>query len=87
MYDEFVFILRTDVNSWRNVGTADRVIRLIIALVALVAALNTSGSVSIILWVVCAVGGISGILGYAPPYALLGISTVNKSSKRSGRRH
>ena len=68
--------------QWQNVGPLDRVLRLVLAAIALPIALRTHGVVSILCWGVFVVGLISGISGWAPPYQLLGISTLKRPRKK-----
>lgn len=61
----------------KNVGTADRVIRFIIAavLIGLFIGNTVTGTVGIILLVLAAVFAITSIIGFCPLYALFGIRT------------
>ncbi|MBI3136743.1 MAG: DUF2892 domain-containing protein [Bacteroidetes bacterium] len=61
----------------KNVGTADRVIRFIIAavLVGLFIGNIVTGTVGIILLVLAAVFVVTSIIGFCPLYALFGIKT------------
>ncbi len=59
----------------RNVGSLDRLIRLTLAAAAVVGAIATTGSISVVLWIVATIGLISGITGWALPYAILHMNT------------
>ncbi len=70
----------------RNVGGIDRAVRLVLggALLATAVALGASGSAQA--WTVGLVGALvlaSGVLGFCPPYLLLGLSTARPRSRRS----
>lgn len=60
-----------------NLGSTDRGLRIVLAviLVAFPLAGLSSGALSIVLWVVAALLLVTGVLGYCPAYAVLGIST------------
>ncbi len=69
----------------KNVGTIERVIRLVVGVVALVAAFTTLGVMNgATLGIVAAVVGVvmlgTAALGWCPPYAILGISTCKTES-------
>ena len=61
----------------KNMGTADRVIRLLVAIGIVVLYLmgSTSGVVAVVLGVAAVVFLATGITGYCPGYVPLGIST------------
>lgn len=61
-----------------NEGTADRVIRVIVALVAGFFALSASGVAATILWIVTAILLVTGVVGFCPLYRLFGISTAKR---------
>ena len=65
----------------KNMGTADRVIRLLVAIgiAALYLMGSISGVVAIVLGVVAIVFLATGITGYCPGYVPLGISTRKAS--------
>jgi hypothetical protein len=60
-----------------NMGTADRVIRIVIAaiLAAVIAMGQVAGTVAIVLGVVAAVLLLTGIVGFCPAYLPIGLST------------
>ncbi len=58
-----------------NVGTPDRIIRLVIAALAVFGALSTSGILAIVLWIVAAVMLVTAAVGFCPLYRLVGVST------------
>lgn len=58
-----------------NVGTPDRIIRLVVAVLAVFGALSTSGVVSIVLWIVAALMVLTAAVGMCPLYRLFGINT------------
>jgi len=64
-----------------NMGTADRIIRAIIALVLawLVFSKTVSGVLAVVLGVVALAMAVTAIFAYCPPYALLGIRTCKCS--------
>jgi len=70
----------------KNIGTADRAVRIIVGagLLALVP-LSIAGQLSewAILGLLGAVPLLAGIIGYCPPYALLGIDTHSRCSTKS----
>jgi hypothetical protein len=59
----------------QNVGTIDRIIRLIIAVIAVLSARTMHGALSVTLLIIAAIGAASGTMGWALPYQFLGIST------------
>ena len=71
----------------RNESTADRVVRVVLAVLALVAALavgiGTAGGV--VLLVVAVVLAVTAAAGFCPLYALLGLSTRHESGGGSLR--
>lgn len=62
----------------QNLGTGDRVVRLLVGAVALALAgfAGWGTAWGVVLSVVAAIGLVSGLTGWALPYALFGISTV-----------
>jgi hypothetical protein len=64
----------------QNVGTIDRSIRLILAVVLAVFLLGggIKGLAAIILWVVALIALITGTIGFCGLYAVLGITTNKK---------
>ncbi|MCB0872568.1 MAG: DUF2892 domain-containing protein [Actinobacteria bacterium] len=58
-----------------NVGTVDRVIRLVVAVLAVIGALSIGGGLGIVLWIVAALMAVTAAVGFCPPYRLLGINT------------
>jgi hypothetical protein len=60
-----------------NVGTADRVARLMVAVLLAFLALSgfVAGALAVVVWVVAAVIAISALLGTCPLYSLAGFST------------
>jgi len=66
----------------KNMGTIDRVIRSLIAIViAILFFTHTiSGTLGIVLLVVAAILLVTSIIGFCPLYALLGLSTDKKKA-------
>ena len=64
----------------KNMGNADRIIRLLIAAVVAVLYFNNiiSGTVGIVLLVLAGVFVLTSLVGFCPIYALLGINTCPK---------
>jgi hypothetical protein len=64
----------------KNMGTADRVIRTIIALVILALYINgsLSGALGIILLIIAAIFIATSIVGFCPAYTLFNFSTRKK---------
>ncbi|MFO7246950.1 MAG: DUF2892 domain-containing protein [Thermaerobacter sp.] len=58
-----------------NVGRADRIIRLIIAVAAAFAGFRLGGTVGYVLYAVAALMLVTAALGWCGIYALLGLST------------
>lgn len=60
-----------------NVGSTDKVIRLVLALVAVVAAVvvGISSALGVVLLVVGAVLAVTAMTGFCPLYRVLGLST------------
>lgn len=67
----------------QNVGTIDRVVRLIIAVVlaALLLGGKFTGVTAIVLWIVAIIALITGTIGFCSLYTLLGITTITKKKK------
>jgi Inner membrane protein YgaP-like, transmembrane domain len=65
----------------KNMGTVDRVIRVLLALVVLVLYLtgNITGWAAIILGIIAIVFVVTSIIGFCPLYAPFKISTIKKS--------
>jgi hypothetical protein len=66
----------------KNVGVADRMVRIILALVIglLVATGQVTGTTAIVLGIVAAVLLATGVMSMCPLYSLLRISTFKKQS-------
>jgi hypothetical protein len=64
----------------QNMGTIDRVIRVILAILVLVLYLtgNISGTAAIILGIFAVIFVLTSLVGYCPLYGPLGISTKKK---------
>ncbi len=60
-----------------NVGTTDRVIRIVlgVALAAIALAGSVSAPLLYVVWVVAAIAVVTGVVGFCPLYALLRVST------------
>ena len=65
----------------KNMGTIDRVIRILLAVIVIVLYLNGSitGVAAIILGILAVVFVITGLTGFCPLYVPLKISTMKKS--------
>jgi Protein of unknown function (DUF2892) len=65
----------------KNMGTIDRVIRILLAIVFIVLYLNGSitGVVAIILGILAFVFIVTSLIGFCPLYAACKISTIKKS--------
>jgi Inner membrane protein YgaP-like, transmembrane domain len=65
----------------KNMGTVDRVIRVLLAIVVLVLYLtgNITGLAAIILGIIAAVFVVTSIIGFCPLYTPFKISTIKKS--------
>lgn len=61
----------------KNIGSADRIIRLVVAvvLIGLFAANVVSGTVGYIVLVVAAIAAITALVNFCPLYAILGMGT------------
>jgi hypothetical protein len=68
----------------QNEGSADRIIRVVLAAVAVVAAfvLGASSVVGIVLFVVAGVLLVTAATGFCPLYRVLGISTCRVPAQR-----
>ena len=64
----------------KNVGSWDKVLRLVIAVVAVVLALVIGGGWGIVFWVVAGIMALTAVFGMCPIYRLVGISTAPKST-------
>lgn len=64
----------------RNVGTADRVVRLVLAVAAVIGALvvGAGSAVGIVLFVVAAVLVATAAVGFCPLYRLVGANTCER---------
>ncbi len=64
----------------QNMGTIDRVIRVILAILVLVLYLagSISGTAAIILGIFAVIFVLTSLIGFCPLYGLLGISTKKK---------
>ncbi|MDR7415258.1 MAG: DUF2892 domain-containing protein [Armatimonadota bacterium] len=59
-----------------NAGTVDRAIRIVVGLVALWLGLRQGASaLAYVLYAVAAVGLVTGVVGWCPLWALLGVNT------------
>jgi len=67
----------------KNMGTADRLIRLIVALVIVVLLVTKTlaGTLALILGIFAAVFLVTSAIGFCPLYVLLKISTCGKKEK------
>jgi hypothetical protein len=65
----------------KNMGTIDKIIRILLAIVVIVLYLNGSitGVAAIILGIVAFVFIVTSLIGFCPLYAVLKISTIGKS--------
>ncbi len=61
----------------KNVGSVDRIVRLLVAMAIVVAYVMgwISGTVALVLGIVAAVMVMTGIVSFCPAYRLLGINT------------
>ena len=68
----------------KNMGTADRIIRLLIAAVAVFLYFNgtLSGTVGIVALVVAAVFALTSLVSFCPLYRLMGLSTCPVESEK-----
>lgn len=62
----------------RNVGTIDRIVRGIIAIVAVILAITIGGGWGIVFWIVAAVMALTGVVRFCPLWAAFKISTDAK---------
>jgi type IV secretory pathway TrbD component len=63
----------------KNLGSADKVVRIAIAVVAAVLALVVGGGWGIVLWVVAAIMVLTAVVGVCPIYKAVGLSTRKSS--------
>jgi hypothetical protein len=65
----------------KNMGTLDKIIRILLAIVVIVLYLNGSitGVAAIILGIVAFVFIVTSLIGFCPLYTVLKISTIGKS--------
>lgn len=62
-----------------NAGTVDRIVRVVVGLIALVLGLRQGASVAAyVLYAVAAVGLVTGLVGWCPLWALLGVNTCGR---------
>ncbi len=68
-------------NINRNVGTADRIIRIVVgvALIALTLTTQVAAPFLYVLWLVAALALVTGAVGFCPAYAVLRLSTARSS--------
>lgn len=66
----------------KNMGTIDRVIRIVIAvaIAAIYSSGNISGTVAIVLGVIAVVFLLTSLVGFCPIYTVLGLSTRKESN-------
>jgi hypothetical protein len=66
----------------KNMGTLDKIIRILLAIVVIVLYLNGSitGVAAIILGIVAFVFIVTSLIGFCPLYTVLKISTIGKSN-------
>ncbi|HRW19193.1 MAG TPA: DUF2892 domain-containing protein [Dermatophilaceae bacterium] len=66
-----------------NVGSTDKIARIVVAVVAAALALFVvKGTLAIVLWVVAAIMLLTGLVGFCPIYRLFGINTCKVPSRR-----
>jgi hypothetical protein len=67
----------------KNMGTTDRVIRLILAIIVLLLYLtgNIAGTAAIILGIIALIFFLTSLVGFCPLYVLFNISTAKKKTK------
>lgn len=67
----------------KNMGTIDRVIRIVLAIVVAILYMNGSitGTAAIILGILAAVFIITSLIGFCPLYVPFKISTISKSKQ------
>ncbi|ALA67154.1 membrane protein [Corynebacterium lactis RW2-5] len=58
-----------------NESVIDRIIRIVLAVVFGIVAYKTTGAVSVLMWVLTVIAGLTGIVGFCPLYRVFGIST------------
>jgi len=68
----------------QNMGTIDRVIRVVLAIIVLVLYLtgNISGTAAIILGIFAVIFFLTSLVGFCPLYVLINISTKKKTKKK-----
>lgn len=71
-----------------NEGTADRLVRLVLALVliGLTFAMPMQEATSWTLWGVAAILGLTAVVGFCPLYAVFGITTCPVKPKETARK-
>ena len=60
---------------WKNVGSLDRTLRIVLALGAVIWALGASGALAVVLWIVAALLVVTGLTGFCPLYRAFRMST------------
>ena len=68
----------------KNLGTADRIIRTLLAVAAAIAIISgaVTGTVAVILGIIAAVLLLTSLVSICPLYALLKITTAPRSAKK-----
>jgi hypothetical protein len=76
-YKKWVFNLKILLIMKKNMGNADRIIRVIVATLISILCFNEviTGTVSIILMVIAAIFLLTSLVGYCPLYVPLGVQT------------
>lgn len=62
-----------------NMGSTDRIVRIVIAIVAAIVAVKAGGALGIVLWIVAAIMLLTSIVRFCPLYLPFKINT-NKSA-------
>lgn len=65
----------------KNVGTADKIVRVVVSLGLATAAYKSAGLLAVVLWIFAAVILLTALLGWCWLYALLGIRTSGAGAK------
>lgn len=65
----------------KNVGVADRVVRVAVSLGLALAAYNSAGPLAVVLWVFAVMMALTALTGWCWLYALLGINTACAAGK------
>jgi hypothetical protein len=58
-----------------NMGTTDRIVRAVVALVAVILAVTIGGGWGIVFWIVAAIMALTSVVGFCPLYAPFRVST------------